>query len=549
MLRSASGKSKRARTSDQTGAEKEAAAPTAAAGSGPENQPGQHVPDDIRWHFCDPNAKGKPKKPGAAAPAAAAAAAADGADGAPGRKQQRNQKQVNALLSLMQRGQGQVKRQKGDNKKAAATAPAHRLPTALSCWEPRSGKTTAVTTTHTSDGASDPASSSNSHASASVDADGDSAFDSLIDNLMAADGTSKAPPPAAKATGAHLAAATVEAPQPAHASSELPAHADQVAAPPPAGAATAAAPIGVDTTAPPPTTPPVPDAAHLLYVTDAVGAEDGAAPGAAPISMPAHVQQAPPAPQPGAPTPEPPVAMPPPVPMPAAPAARPEPLPAPPMAAPATTSVAPLGRDAPSAPQLPTAPAPAPAALVELPAPCRACSPPPPPYTPHVLSGVVVDTGMLKTEQGIEHARWLHLLPDRPAAPPPSDLANPAGAAADGGLSSSSSSSSSRLAGLDSRLLRGWDEAELIYVELRDEWRDTPVRPADRCNLVGPLLPCGCAASGRSVAPHERCTVVERARGPLLVMRPEALVTGTALAQFACDCPRRAALSRGRGDP
>ena len=47
-----------------------------------------------------------------------------------------------------------------------------------------------------------------------------------------------------------------------------------------------------------------------------------------------------------------------------------------------------------------------------------------------------------------------------------------------------------------------WEASELIHVELRDEWAETPVRPADRLNLVGEINGCGCGGEA-----HRRCAM------------------------------------------
>jgi len=76
----------------------------------------------------------------------------------------------------------------------------------------------------------------------------------------------------------------------------------------------------------------------------------------------------------------------------------------------------------------------------------------------------------------------------------------------------------------------------VLYAELHDEWRLTPVLPSDRVNLVGELA----LTTDSSGA---RCTVLTRSAGPWLVLRPEVLVTGTSLAQ-ACSCTRRTVFSK-----
>ena len=86
------------------------------------------------------------------------------------------------------------------------------------------------------------------------------------------------------------------------------------------------------------------------------------------------------------------------------------------------------------------------------------------------------------------------------------------------------------------------DRRDVVHVKLCDEWRRTLVRPGDRINLVGELRSCGCDGTS-----HARCTALSRDSGPLLVLRPEVMVTGTALAK-SCSCPRRAVLSRARKD-
>ena len=142
--------------------------------------------------------------------------------------------------------------------------------------------------------------------------------------------------------------------------------------------------------------------------------------------------------------------------------------------------------------------------------------------------------GALNAEPGGESATWIHLLPDKPPAASGAATANGAASAARTGGDGVDDSSAP---GADPRLFRpGWEEEDVIHVELRDEWRDTPLRVADRCNLVGELLPCGCGGTL-----HRRCTILDRARGPYLILRPDTLVSGTDLA-VACTCPRKAAL-------
>ena len=82
---------------------------------------------------------------------------------------------------------------------------------------------------------------------------------------------------------------------------------------------------------------------------------------------------------------------------------------------------------------------------------------------------------------------------------------------------------------------------DVWHVLLRDEWRDTPVRPADRIHLVGDLSDCG----GSSLGLPGRCVSLSRWCGALLVLRPHTQLTGTALST-ACTCHRRAVLARQR---
>ena len=89
-----------------------------------------------------------------------------------------------------------------------------------------------------------------------------------------------------------------------------------------------------------------------------------------------------------------------------------------------------------------------------------------------------------------------------------------------------------------------------LHVHLRDEWRQTPVRAGDRVHLIGEIEAApstGASQPLTAVPPAQAQVVLTRGSGPVLVLRPETIVTGTALAA-ACNCPRRAALGRQRKD-
>ena len=93
-----------------------------------------------------------------------------------------------------------------------------------------------------------------------------------------------------------------------------------------------------------------------------------------------------------------------------------------------------------------------------------------------------------------------------------------------------------------------------LQVSLRDGWHLTPVRAGDRVHLVGEIgggasahgAPAG-AGGAPPLPPPPAEVALTRESGPLLVLRPETVVTGTALAA-ACKCERRAVLGRQRKD-
>ena len=209
----------------------------------------------------------------------------------------------------------------------------------------------------------------------------------------------------------------------------------------------------------------------------------------------------------------------------------------------------------------------------------RVCKPPPPTHRASVLSGLILRSGFKATTQG--EAQWLEVLLDRTGEE--EAAASAAAAVANAAATDGASRPGTQAVGIDPRLLNGWDASEVLYVELLNEWRCaparqdlqaalltrsipspsahhlcatltfatarvchrrryTPLRASDRVNLVGELLPCGCAGTS-----HPRCTMLTRSSGPLLVLRPDMLVTGTALAH-SCSCTRRAALEKQRKD-
>ena len=155
-----------------------------------------------------------------------------------------------------------------------------------------------------------------------------------------------------------------------------------------------------------------------------------------------------------------------------------------------------------------------------------------------MTSGLVLRTDVMHMNGGAD-VRWLHLLVDAAHVAMHDATADDAATTGAGVGVAAEASGGSRKGG-DPRLVQGWREEDVVYVELRDQWLYTPVRPGDRLNLVGELVRCPCGG-----ARHRSCTVLSRDAGPLLVLRPEVLVTGTQLAQ-TCSCARRVALGRGR---
>lgn len=217
-----------------------------------------------------------------------------------------------------------------------------------------------------------------------------------------------------------------------------------------------------------------------------------------------------------------------------------------------------LAEPKPSTAQTP-APAPRAASAAEpppprLPAPPqRQCVPAPPAHRPPVISGLVVATGTGRDEDMYE-TQWVQLLPDAPRAVAQATAAAAAAGNAQAGGAGGGAAETGRhvggggrgggAVGVDARLVHGWGAGDVLHIELRDEWLDTPCRPGDRANLVGDLLPsCGCEG-----CMHPRCTLLRRGHPALLVLRPEHLVTGTALSQ-GTSCARKATLARAAADP
>ena len=170
----------------------------------------------------------------------------------------------------------------------------------------------------------------------------------------------------------------------------------------------------------------------------------------------------------------------------------------------------------------------------------RQCIPAPPTHRPSVTSGLVLRTGFKQTAGG--DVRWIEVLVDPCHSAAETQSAELAAGGDDGAHDCAGATSrlppslGADLLGVDQRLITGWSRADVLYAELHDEWRQTPVLPSDRINLVGEL-------AWTTDSSGARCTVLTRSAGPWLVLRPEVLVTGTSLAQ-ACTCARRTVFSK-----